>query len=279
VTTRPASILALVLGCACLAVATLPAPAVAQDAATERARALFSEGVEHMQAGRFREAADAFRETLALRDSPQVRFNLATSLAETGEIGEAYELFESVRNDRRAPRPLRRDAQRAARELEPRTGQLTVNVDGDIAGTELTLDGRPIPAERIGSPMRVGEGRHQLAAARGTQRGSRSVEVAAGEATSVTLRLPSSGFAAATTSEAQTSSRSVLDEPLAGDRPTEEGSGDGGGNVLETWWFWTIVGALVIGGVAIGVAASAEPGQAEPSVQGNLSPGILEVRL
>ena len=32
----------------------------------------------------------------------------------------------------------------------------------------------------------------------------------------------------------------------------------------RTWWFWTIVGVVVVGGVAIGIGAAASGGIEEP---------------
>jgi tetratricopeptide (TPR) repeat protein len=46
----------------------------------------------------------------------------------------------------------------------------------------------------------------------------------------------------------------------------------GGPTVLETWWFWTIVGAAVVGGVAIAVTVSTNA-ETRPPIPGDLPPG------
>jgi len=52
------------------------------------------------------------------------------------------------------------------------------------------------------------------------------------------------------------------------------GHGDAGGSILEEWWFWTIVGVVVVGaavGIGVGVVVgSSGPTQADP---GTLPPG------
>ncbi|RLB51648.1 MAG: hypothetical protein DRJ42_16410 [Deltaproteobacteria bacterium] len=46
-----------------------------------------------------------------------------------------------------------------------------------------------------------------------------------------------------------------------------------GGSVFETWWFWTIVGVVVVGtAIGIGVAAS---GGVEGPVNGDTMPAVL----
>jgi len=47
--------------------------------------------------------------------------------------------------------------------------------------------------------------------------------------------------------------------PSGPDRVDED---DGG--ILSQWWFWTIVGVVVVGGIAIGVGAAASGGTEEP---------------
>ncbi len=257
---------ALTLFCACLGPLEGPGSAAAQAGSDiERARELFAQGVSHMDAQRYDEAADAFRQTLELHESPQVRFNLGTALHELGALGEAAEQFEIVKDDRHAPRALRREARRLSREIAPHLGHLTIDVEGDVAGTELTLDGRPIGAEQLGAPIAVGEGRHVIEARSGERTGSRSVDVAAGGTASVTLRIPA---AVAVHREAH-----VLDTTPASTAPVEP---DTGGGVVSRWWFWTIIGAVVVGAVVVG-ALAAQPPEPDP-IRGNLNPPVLEVR-
>jgi hypothetical protein len=57
--------------------------------------------------------------------------------------------------------------------------------------------------------------------------------------------------------------------PVRGDVTPAEPSG---GSIFEEWWFWTIIGVVVVGaavGIAVGVAESS-PSQAP---NGTLAPG------
>jgi hypothetical protein len=62
-----------------------------------------------------------------------------------------------------------------------------------------------------------------------------------------------------------------LADVLAPDETEDEGS-----SVFGQWWFWTAIGAVVAASLIVVIAVSASG--ADP-VQGNLSPGILEVEL
>ena len=268
---RQAKRLAWLLGGLLMAFQPGGAPALAQDASaedsgdTERARALFFEGVELMSQERYAEAADRFRATRELRRSGAVSFNLALALYELGQLGETANLLAEVVDDESTERRMRRQARRMLREVEPQVGQLTVHIEGDLAGVEITLDGQSIPPERLDMPMRVDPGRRTLAAQRGTRRGQRTVEVPAGESVEVSLTIPPPS--------AEETARAGLDDELL-DRE-EEDDADSGGGILTEWWFWTAVGALLVGTVAAAILLAPE----DPTpVQGNLDPPLLEVR-
>jgi hypothetical protein len=246
-----------------LAVTGLATVAAAQSD-TERARELFAEGVQLMDSGRPAEAVERFEATLALREAPAVHFNLALAYHELGRYGRAADHFDAVVEDDEAPADMRRQSRRTLRRIRGQIGTLTVNLEGDSAGVELSIDEWSIPAERIGTPIRVAEGIHRVGAARGEQRGSREVSITAGENSTVTLRLgaPSARDAAA-----------AGYEPDEFGDDTEEAS-DGGG-IFGQWWFWTAVGVIVVGAIVAGILI-AQPGGQDP-VQGTLSPGVLEV--
>lgn len=238
--------------------------AIAQtDEELEEARALFGEGVEATQDERWADAADRFRRVMRVRSTGQVKYNLALALSHTGELAEAAVLLRDVVDDRELDRRTRRDARRLLDEIEPRLGHLTVRVTGDEGGLAITLDGEPLGLDRIGTPIEVDPGTHRLAARRGDRElGSRSVTVAEGESAEVSL------VAAAVQVEPDDEVPILTDEPTA---PVSSG------NVLEEWWFWTIIGAVVVVGVGVGVGVAV--GSGPSPVQGNLSPGVLEVVL
>ncbi len=247
-----------------LLVLLLASAASAQtDEELEEARTLFGEGVQLTQEERWEEAAERFRRVMRVRATGQVKYNLALALSHTSALAEAATLLREVVDDAELDRRTRRDARRLLDEIQPRLAHLTVRVQGDEAGLALTLDGAPLGLDRLGTPIPVDPGRHTLAARRGAREaGTREITLAEGESGEVTL--------VATAVHAS-------DEPpgLFDDEPSAHASS---GNVLEEWWLWTLVGAVVVVGVGIGVGVAVATSGPSP-VQGNLSPGVLEVTL
>ena len=52
--------------------------------------------------------------------------------------------------------------------------------------------------------------------------------------------------------------------------PTAAPAEPGGGSVAEEWWFWTLIAALVIGGVTVGVVIGTSQGGPEPGTLGSV---------
>ncbi len=256
------------------------AQAQADDAAQSpgdlaRARALFEEGVSFADQGHFAQAANRFRQTLALHSAPAVKFNLALALEKLGRHGEAAEMLEDVRDARHAPRSMRRTARRMLHHIEPHVGHLTVSYAGDLHGAEIVVDDRVIPAEKVGSPVAVDPGQRVVALRHGHQRfASELVDVEAGGHTSVTLhgRIPT----ATETARAAQPPPPPHPAPEAAIAPTHEET-TGGRNVLHTWWFWTAAGAVAVGAIAVVAVASSSGGGGPMFVQGDLNPGVVQV--
>lgn len=242
----------------------LVSPALAQsEEDLARARALFAEGVELTHEEQWEEAVERFRQVLEVRSTPQVKYNLALALEGAGELSEAAALLREIQDSRELDRRTRRDVQRLLQAIGPRLGQLTVRITGDEAGVRVLLDGDEIPLDRVGQPLATDPGEHRVVMERrGRAVASQTVTVTSGESTEVTLV------------ETAVVASAVDEELLTREIPPAAS----GGNVLEEWWFWTIIGAVVVAtGVTIGIVA-ATSGPPSP-VQGNLSPGVLEVML
>ena len=112
----------------------------------ERARALFQSGVIQADRGNWSLAIRDFRAALDLKDSPNIQFNLARSLAQVGRIVEALELLDSVIADERSPTDVKLAAEPLRTQLRARLGRLRVSVEGGLApGTLVIVDGRPLP--------------------------------------------------------------------------------------------------------------------------------------
>lgn len=249
-----------------------PRASAQTEAQLERARAAFGEGVQLTAEERWAEAAARFREVIAVRATPQVRFNLAVALFHSGEIAEAADLLAVVVEAPELDRRTRREAQRMLDEAQPQLGRLTVRIVGDEGGVSVLLDDREVGLERIGHPISVTVGTHQIALRRGGHVvARREVSVAAGETAEVSL----APVAAAAIEPAPVEDEVVI--PVA--QPA-------GGDVTGEWWFWAAVGggaAIVVGvivGVAVASSSSSDSSRPQaPPLQGNLQPGSITVTL
>lgn len=91
--------------------APAPAPPVeTEEEKTARARALFTEGVNHFDAGRFDEARKAFASAYALRPHPTVLLNLAQSELDSGHKADACKHFKQWKASEKNPPKDKLDA-------------------------------------------------------------------------------------------------------------------------------------------------------------------------
>ena len=255
--------LAVVLLLMGVTLAAHPAAAQTQEE-LEAARAAFGEGVELTEQEQWPEAAARFRAVIAVRATGQVKYNLGLALAHTGELVEAAALLREAADDNQLARATRRQARQLLSEVEPRIGRLRVALDGDEAGVNVTLDGERLGLERVNVPFPIDPGTHRLV----VTRGSREVDAQS-------VEVPEGGEAVLTLRTVALSLPPVVDEEAF--VATEDEPGTGGGSIAEEWWFWTIIGAVVVVGlgITIGVVVSSD-GEVQP-VLGNLDPGVLEV--
>ena len=142
------------------------APAPAEPSSVERADALFNEGRELFDQGRFREACEKFDQSLALDPSPGTLLNLGNCYEPQGDLVRALATFERAFADaQKSNNPERRELwSNAARErISSLTGRLPqISVRGAGPGTSVSLDDKPIDA--TSGFMRINPGRHVIAA-------------------------------------------------------------------------------------------------------------------
>lgn len=247
---------------AALTLAVAPRPAAAQDEhASSAARALFQEGLRFVDAGQWGPARDRFRRALALRPSPLIAFNLATSCVHVGRLVEAMELFEQVRRDDLAPADARAASAREIAELRPRLGRLVVHVVGAPEGATVRVDGQVLPAALVDVATPVDPGPHAVDA----QRDGESVTHAAAD-------VPVGGTAELT-----------LHVPAARSLPEVARTSDEDADLLapvdargNTWlWVGLSVGAAVVVVVAVVVAVVLLQPTSPTVWNGDTSPGTL----
>jgi hypothetical protein len=221
-----------------------------------RARRLFGEGVEHLEAERWSEAAEIFRQVMRVRSTGQVKFNLALAYQGLGQLADAAELLREVADDRGSPDELRGEAREVIEAMESRIGHLTIRVQGDDDRAAVFLDGEEVGLDRIGYPIAVDPGEHQVAMRRGRETlSSREIRVGEGESREITL-VPVGPQARVASPEVDPN-MGLPEEPnrVAQRQQTNEGEGE----VVEQWWFWTAMGLVAVVVVTIVVAVATSP--------------------
>lgn len=143
-----------------------PGAALAQGAKPASVqREEFAAAQKLFDAKDFAGALPKFQELTASTGSPNARLYVARCLRELGRIAEAYdEMSATVRDatakaDAEAKYAPTRDA--AAAELAvmgPKVGHLVIAVADAPAGSSVSLNGTPVAADKLGSPLTVAPG-------------------------------------------------------------------------------------------------------------------------
>ena len=220
----------------------------ADETQTAAARALFDEGMAAVDRQDFETAVDRLSRSLELRGSAVVRVNLALALAQLGRLVEATEHLRQVRRGSEIGSDANRAANAHLTAIEPRLGRLEISVTGEVDGVRVEVDGQPLPEALIGVAHPVDPTMHVVVLFRGeTELAVERVTVDSGSLVPLTLlaRPP-------TPAEAAVLAASSANEPTP---PAER--------IEEQWWFWTILGVLVVGaaiGITIAVLELSGPG-------------------
>jgi hypothetical protein len=256
------------------------------------ARALFEEGLRHVDAAEWSLAADRFGRVLALRYSAVAAYNLALARA---RLGKSVLALEGLRELLAQPglEPTVRDAALSLQKEQHATvGWLTVHVNGECAGCRVSLDLKPLPAAALGVAVPVDPGHHAVALIReGEQVATTDLTVARGSRIEANLAAPEQAATRATTFDEPVASEPVpaadssdVVAPaapaaaLSSSQPSPAGPRKG--SLLASPWFWGGVGVLAAGAVTLGVVLAGSGSEAAAPVRGDFSPGVLsgEVR-
>lgn len=224
---------------------TSPGITLAQDTTeaddTERARALFEEGVAHVDAEEWEEAAAKFREALALRDAPAVRYNLASALVALEEYTEAEAIARPLVDDPETDPAIRERTQELLDQIGRAAGRLTVDVRGATAGVTVRIDGEDVePSSVVHSYSLPARGYTVVVERNGREIERREVSVASGENAQVSVAVAPSPEETAEAAEGT---------------PAPDG-GSGRADIVNDWRFWTAVGAAVVLAVLLAIVAS-----------------------
>jgi len=157
--------------------------------ASERARALFAQGVSAAREGRWEEARAAFEDAHALMPHPDILLNLAAARAHTGHLRASIAGYEQLLAQL-ADEPSRRDEVQSALELlRARLPRLVVRVEGLEPADRLSVDGDPVdPETAAGDGLALDPGNHVVEVGSGqTVAVRRSVTLEEGATAEVTL--------------------------------------------------------------------------------------------
>lgn len=265
---------------------------------TEGARRLFMEGQAALEDGRFTDAVQAFQRSLAISDRPGTMFNLGLAYRGLDQCREAVDAFEQVIGLSQdnglvsQARALREEASRCV-------GHVALTVAG--RATEVLVDGEAVRLLDGQHDLALNPGHHTFEARReGHVPARASVDLARSARDAITLDASAWPLAArividtgsreATVrlnGEAVRPSATGL-ESMPGRQRVEVRFGDGdvqrrevdvpaGGRVVlafapsgeaassspiyARWWFWTGLGAVVLGTVVGVVAATGSSSQ------------------
>lgn len=195
------------------------------------ARRLFEEGVAALDREDYATALVAFQRARELSSRPILLYNIGMCQRALLRFPEAIASFRQflIEAGRDATDDQRRQVVDLIAEMERSLSEVWVQANVD--GAALFLDGRQVGSTPLVQPLRVGAGAHVIEARRPGYRDTRvAFDVMAGEDTQVQLALE----ALPTPATGRTSS--------AGSPVEDEGS------VAESWWLWTILGVVVVGG-------------------------------
>jgi hypothetical protein len=207
----------------------LAATASAQTPDAEAQR-LFADGVAAVEREDYATALVAFRRAFDLSGRAFLLYNVGMAHRALLEYPEAIDVFRRYLDLGGPDVPHERRVEVEALVVEMEANLASILVWVEPHGARILIDGRDVGYSPLAAPIRVAPGRHVLEARlEGHHDAGREFDVMAGERPTLSLALV----------------------PRA---PDEDGSpGTGEESVVETWWFWTIVGALVVGGAVTAV--------------------------
>ncbi|MCA9601518.1 MAG: tetratricopeptide repeat protein [Myxococcales bacterium] len=200
----------------------------------------FRAGVAAAQAGRWKEALDAFDLSYRLRRHPNTLLNIAGAQAQTGKLVEAvesYKRFLAESANAEENQPARKAATDYATGLEKRFAHLKVEVANFIQGDIARVDGAPLPEQPPHETFNLNPGEHSIDVLRNDRViVAEHFTLADGESKKVVLNAPLSV------------------DPTTVLSTTAPAMPDDDGSLLEAWWFWTLVGVVVAAGTVTTIA-------------------------
>lgn len=223
-----------------------PAGAFAQEQTEAAATALFDQGRNLMQQGKYAEACPKLAESERLAPSGGTLLNLGECYEHTGQTASAWAAWKdaAARANAAGKTDVEKRAAARAAALEPNLAKLAISVDSasDVPGLEVKRDGVKVGHAEFGLPIPVDPGTHVIdATAPNKQPFSGKVDVAPKQANAtVTVTLVDAPQAAPTPAPVAPPAQASgpVPAPATPEAPT------------STWSGQKTV-ALIVGGVGI----------------------------
>jgi hypothetical protein len=196
----------------------VPAPALAQDDVTlTMARERFKEGVTYFDKKDFAKARVAFLQAYALKKHPAVLLNLAQSELRSGHEADAAKHFaQYLREHRDATDAERQGAETGLTAAKALVAEVTLSVDA--VGAEVYVDGDLEGQVPLPGSVYLAPGPHEIQARKEGKSATTSVNAAAGQSSSVSLKL-----AAPSSTPAGAIAPVEVESGGGGEAPVEEG--------------------------------------------------------
>ncbi len=199
------------------------------------AKAHFNTGQAYYEHGRFEDAAREFEEAYRLSQKAPLLYNVGKSYDGNNDFAHALDAYQRFLAAAPPDNPDRDFATKRIEMLETLVGK--VALDGAVAGSAVTLDGKAIGATPL-APVVVNPGRHKLELAHDGYATFRSA-----------VDVPVGGTATVPVKQAENVKVVTVAAP-ARERDVP---------VYKKWWLWTAVGgAVVVAGIITAVVVSGD---------------------
>ena len=129
------------------------------------ARRLFHEATALERKKQWDEAAGKLRKAIGIKDTPGLRYHLATCEEHSGKLVQAlvdYDRAKEMLDDGVKAPDVERLLVPARDALKKRVPTLTVDVPADIDSATLELDGKPVASALVGQPTPLDPGHHTV---------------------------------------------------------------------------------------------------------------------
>jgi hypothetical protein len=218
----------------------------AQEDPKALAQKKMADGAQLMEQGQPAEALRLFREAYKLVPNPRYQYNIGVASQATGRDVEALDAFQTFLANAQGVRPeYTEDARKQVEVLRGRVA--TVSVSSKQAGAGVQVDGRDVGQTPLALPLVLEPGEHRFLVRKlEFEPFEHVVNLRAGDQVTVPVELRPISRATAPAGVAITA-------PGPAQAPAEEAP------VYKRWWFWTAVGAAVVTGVVVAVAAGSHP--------------------